>query len=213
MSELVFMTGLGLSAIAMFVLMAVWNRRAHAPTPGPVRLKLGSPLAWQSLVAALGGFVGGILLIGLLAVTLEHTLEQDGALYAMWAIPWIIPPMLPLARWGLDVAAPGEIELDEGRIRVSWGAERLDVLRSEARIRESIARAPEGGLWQVHIEGGRHTVVIRAPFRGFFGVKALDRLHAAGVPDAPPDPAGLNVVADLHEVLALRRALLPDARE
>jgi hypothetical protein len=105
-SETVFITGLLLSMISMFVVMGLWNRQARGAPAGPIRLKLGSPLSWQSLAAVLGGFVVGGGLIAALAIGLEHALEKDGALYAMWLLPWAIPPMLPLARWGLDVAAP-----------------------------------------------------------------------------------------------------------
>lgn len=198
--------------IAMLLLLAAWNRRDRGAVRGRVRLKLGPPLSWQSLAAVLGGFVAGLAVIGALAVGLEHLLERDGALYAMWCIPWMIPPLLPLARWGLDVAAPGGIEVEGARIEVHYGPERHVLRRGDTRVEESIAPAVEGGLWQVHIHAGPHPVVISAPLRGWFGVRALETLRAGGVPDAPRDPAGLPLLADLQELLALREALAPAAR-
>lgn len=211
MSEGVFITGLMLSMLAMFVLLAIWNRRTRAP-PRPLRIKLGSPMAWQALAAVLGCFVvGGVGLFGL-AVLLETTLPRDGALYAMWAIPWIIPPMLPAARWGLERAAPGEVVVDGPRLRIRWGSQEVTVSRDTAALSESVAPHPQGGVWQVHIDGGTHPMALAAPMTGLFGVKQIEKLREDGVADAPRDPAALNLLADLHEILALRDALFGRGR-
>ena len=208
MSETAFLLGLLASATLMFVGMALWLRRPRPPAPGPLVVHLGPVLSGRALGATLAAFVAGFALLGLLAVAAHHLVGHDGPLYVAFGLPWIIPPMFSAARWGQVTGAQGALTLDADAITLTWGAATHVVPRAVARPVERVVGHGPHGAWVLEVQGDPGSLVVAWPVQGVWGERFRTRLRAVGVQDAPDvPPAAAPLLADLHEVRALRDRL------